>query len=207
MTGDWLRFGVPMLAFAGFVTLALVTKKGARPGTSVPLTALIIYAVVVSNFVGFSGHDMWPFAAWRYVSYAVGDHGEFLRLVGVDGDGREQPLDTRTFEPLEYATMMGDLQLTIDEGRSTHVNELLDFLLELAQAGVADARAGKPVGRFRRLLGPVAAPVFQLQVTPWSDPTKVPSRIDGLRLYWIHWQIMDGTARVGSQELVASTKP
>jgi hypothetical protein len=207
MIGDWLRFGLPMLAFAGFITLALLVKRGERPGTSLPLTALIVYAIAVSNFVGFSGRDMWPFAAWRYVRYAVGDRGEFLRLVGVDGDGKEQPLDTRTFEPLEFATMMGDLQLAIGEGRSAHVNELLRFLLTLAQAGVADAHAGKPVGRFRRLLGPLAAPVFQVLVTPWYDPAKVPNRIDELRAYWIHWRIADGTARVETQELAASTKP
>jgi hypothetical protein len=207
MAGDWLRFGAPMVVFAGFIALALLVKKGERPGTSLRLTALILYAIIVSNLVGFSGRDMWPFAAWRYVRYAVGDQGEFLRLVAVDGDGHEQPLDTRTFEPLEFATVMGDLQLASSEGRSAHLNELLDFLLTLAQAGVADAKAGKPVGRFRRLLGPLAAPVFQVLVTPWFDPSKVPNRIDGLRAYWIHWRIEDGTARVERQELAASTKP
>jgi hypothetical protein len=207
MTSESLRFGVPMLAFAGFITLALLVKKGERPGTSLPVTALIVYALVVSNVVGFSGRDMWPFAAWRYVRYAVGDRGEFLRLVGVDSDGKEQPLDTRSFEPLEFATMMGDLQLAISEGRSAHVNELLGFLLTLVQASVADAHAGKPVGRFRRLLGPFAAPVFQVLVTPWFDAAKVPNRIAGLRAYWIHWHIVDGTACVETQELAASTKP
>ena len=207
MSDEWLSLALRMLAFAGFMALALLVRKGDRPGASTPLAALIVYAIAVSTFVGFSGKDMWPFAAWRYVSYAVGQQGEFLKLVGVDGNGNEQPLDTRTFEPLEFAALMGDLDLAIARDAPAHRDELLGFLLKLAQAGLMDAHAGKPVGRFRRLLGPFSAPVFHVAVTPWSDPKQLPDRIDALRAYRVQWRISDDIARVEKQVLVAGTKP
>src|SRR6266699_477468 len=88
---------LPMLVFAGLIVLTLRVRRGDTPGTSAPLRMLIVYVVVVSMYAGYSGRDLWPFAAWRYVSYAVGESGNFLRLVGVDERGGEHPLDTRAF--------------------------------------------------------------------------------------------------------------
>ena len=206
MIRQWLSVAVPMLTFAGFVVLALLVRKGDRPGGSAPLRVFILYVIAVSTCVGFSRKDMWPFAAWRYVSYAIGQEGSFLVLVGVDENGREHQLDTRTFEPLEFANVMGDLDYNINSMSPTHRSELLGFLLRLTQDGLARVQVGRPVGRFARLLGPFSAPVFHVPVT-WSDPKKLPHEIDELRVYQIYWRASGETAQIEKQVLVASTKP
>jgi hypothetical protein len=205
MTGDWSSIAQPMLAFAGFLVLALLVRQGDRPGASWPLKAFIVYAITVSTYVGFSENDMWPFAAWRYVPYAIGDAGGFGKLVGVDESGREIPLDTRTLEPLEFAEVINDLDWPTKG--IPHVNEMLSYILVRAQDGLARAHEGKPVGNFNRLLGRFSAPVFHVAVTPWNDREHLPQRIEELRLYAVYWRVSGDAAHVEKKELITSVKP
>jgi hypothetical protein len=156
-------------------------------------------------YAGLSGRDLWPFAAWRYVAYAVGDTGGFARLVGLDEAGREVPLDTRTLEPLEFAAVMGDLDWTTKG--IAHINGMMRFILKRTQEGLAHAHEGRPVGEFSRLLGRFAAPVFHVAVTPWSDRDHLPNRIEQLRLYAVYWQATGGEAHIVKQELITSVGP
>jgi hypothetical protein len=195
-----------MLVFAGFILLVLRVRPGDTPRTSTSLRLLIGYIVVLTIYVGWSGRDLWPFAAWRYVSYAVADTGTFVRLVGVDDGGREYPLDTRTFEPLEFAAVLGDLDYKVDRMSREERTEFLDYLLRLSQEGLARARAGQPVGRFTRILGPLAAPVFHVPVTPWKDRENLPPQLAELRLYRLYWRATGDAARVENQVLLASTR-
>jgi hypothetical protein len=195
----------PTLVFAGFVVLASLVGKGDRPAFSAPLRVFICYVVAVSMYAGLSGRDLWPFAAWRYVAYAVGDTGGFARLVGLDEAGREVPLDTRTLEPLEFAAVMGDLDWTTKG--IAHINGMMRFILKRTQEGLAHAHEGRPVGEFSRLLGRFAAPVFHVAVTPWSDRDHLPNRIEQLRLYAVYWQATGGEAHIVKQELITSVGP
>jgi hypothetical protein len=195
-----------MLVFAGFIVLTLRVRRGDTPRTSPALRMLIGYIVVLTIYVGWSGRDLWPFAAWRYVSYAVAESGNFVRLVGVDDSGREYPLDTRTFEPLEFGAVMGDLDFKMERMPREQRAELLDFLLRRAQDGLALARAGLPVGNFTRLLGPLAAPVFQVPVTPWTDRDKLPPELSELRFYRVYWRVSGEVARIENKVLLASTR-
>jgi len=195
-----------MLVFAGFITLTLLVRSGDAPRTSNPLRMLIGYVVVLTIYVGWTGRDLWPFAAWRYVSYAVGDNGTFVRLVGADDDGREYELDTRTFEPLEFAAVLGDLDYNLDQMSKQRRTELLDYLLQMAQNGLARARAGAPVGVFSRFLGPLAAPVFHVPITPWTDRDNLPPQLAELRLYRVYWRASNDIARVEKRVLLASTR-
>jgi len=197
----------PMLLFAGFIILALLVRKGERPAGSARLKIFIAYVIAVSMYVGWTGRDMWPFAAWHYVAYAIPEEGNFVALVGVDAGGHEYPLDSRTFEPLEFTAVLGNIDWKFQGMSQAHQSELLRFLLKLAQDGLARAHAGQPVGRFARLLGPFAARPFQFSAKPWSDPSLRPNEINELRLYRIRWRIFGGeTARVERRDLLASTK-
>jgi hypothetical protein len=207
MTNDWFMLvALPMLAFAAFIVLTFFIRKGDRPGASPPLALFIFYVIGLSLYVGFSGNDMWPFAAWRYVAYAVGQQGNFSTLVGVDESGQEHHLDTRTFEPLEFSSVTTDVD-RIDSLTPAHRDELLRFLLKLVQEGLARAQHGEPVGRFTRFLGPFSAPIFHVAVTPWSDPQQRPHEIDELRVYRVFWTATEESARIEKKILIGSTKP
>jgi hypothetical protein len=204
MKSGWVSIALPMLVFAIFVILALFVRKGDRPGESAPLKIFVVYVIAVSMYVGLSRNDLWPFAAWRYVSYAVGQEGSFMTLVGVDEKGNEHQLDTRTFEPLEFTSVMSAIGRRLDHPEAPP-NELLNFLLKLTQDGLARAHAGQPIGRFERFLGPFSAPVFHVPVL-WSDPEKLPHQIDELRVYHITWRVVGDTAHVEKRVVLASTK-
>jgi hypothetical protein len=207
MTRDILLHAVlPALVFAGFIVLTLRVRPCDSPGASAPLRMLILYVIGVSMFVGVSRKDLWPFAAWRFVSYAVGDSGSFVRLVGVDGAGREHPLDTRTFEPLEFGQVLGYLEYRIEQMPQAERTELLDFLLQRAQEGLARASAGGPVGSFSRLLGPLSAPIFQAAGTTWADRDNLPSELAELRYYRVYWRVDGDTIRVEDKVLIAGTR-
>jgi hypothetical protein len=207
MAGNLLLHAViPMLVFVGFIVLTVCVRRGDAPGASAPLRMLIGYVIAVSMFAGLSEKDLWPFAAWHYVSYAAGDSGDFYRLVGVDAGGREHRLDTRTFEPLEFFQVVGYLEHDIADMPRAQQTELLDFLLRFAQEGLARAHAGRPVGTFTRFLGPLSAPVFQLAGTPWADRDNLPAELTALRLYRVYWRVDGGAIQVENQILVAGTQ-
>jgi hypothetical protein len=197
---------LPMLVFVGFIVLTLRVRQGDAPRRSASLRLLLGYVIAVSMFAGLTGRDLWPFAAWHYVSYAVGESGDFVRLVGVDASGREEPLDSRTFEPLEFPQVMGFLENRIESMAPEERTALLDLLLQRAQEGLARARAGLPVGTFARFLGPLTAPVFQAAATPWSDRANLPDELTELRFYRVYWRADGDAIRVENQVLIASTR-
>src|SRR5262249_32098490 len=75
----------------------------------------------------------------------------------VDADGREWPLDYCALEPLEPAEFAGYVRQAPPERRGA----ALEFMRQRAQAAAADVRAGRPCGRFRRVLGVLSAPAVQ----------------------------------------------
>jgi hypothetical protein len=197
---------MPALVFITFIALTLRVRPGDTPATSLTLRLLIIYVVAISMVAGILGTDLWPFAAWRYVAYSIGDSGDVLRTVIVDRRGEEHPLDERAFEPLEPPELAGYVAAAIGRMPVAQRDELLEFLLRRAQEGLARARAGRPVGRFARLLGAAAAPVFQNVASPWDDRTHLPDEVTGLRVYREHWVVSNSTARIERRYLVAQTR-
>jgi hypothetical protein len=202
---NWTSLALPGLAFAGFVVLALFVRPGAT-ARSPAVAVLILYAVGVSSYAGFSLNDLWPFASWHYVAYRVGEEGVLYRLVAVDSKGAESELDTRAFEPLEFASTIGAVSLAEGTGQSEHAREQLAFLLKLSQHTLEEAKAGRTIGTFSRFLGSFSAPVFQVRYQPWSDPAKRPDRIVSLRGFWLHWRIKDDNLTIESRTPAETTE-
>lgn len=199
-----IRVLAPAGAFVLFILLTLVVPAGATLRSSVRVRVLVAYVVFVSMFAGVMGRDFWPFAAWRFAAYDVGDDGSLLSIVAVDGDGREVPLDAHAFEPLEGGGMLDD---GVGRVSDEVIRERLQLLLHLAQRNLARAQSGQRPGTFSRVLGPLAAPLFQVVSEPWSDPATRPAALTDLRSYRIYWRIDDGVAKIERRELVASARP
>jgi hypothetical protein len=199
-----IRVLAPAGAFFGFLLLTLAVSVGGTPRSSRRVRLLVAYVVFVSTFAGLTGRDFWPFAAWRFAAYDVGDSGTVLSLVAIDDRGREVPVDAHAFEPLEGG---GLLDNGIGRASDDEMRARMQLLLGLAQANLARAHSGLSPGTFSRVLGPFAAPQFQVVAAPWSNAATRPTALTDLRAYRIHWRIHDGMAEIERRELVVSARP
>lgn len=195
------------MLFLGFIALTLRVRPGA-PGATMPnsLRALIAYVIAMSTLAGALGVDLWPFAAWRFAAYAVGDNGSFMRIVGVDASGQEHLLDDRAMQPLEAPELWASAAARVERMSREEGVVVLGFLLERAQDGLARARAGHPIGTFSRFLGPFAAPLFQKGPEPWSDHERLPSELVALRVYREEWRVTGNTAHIERRVLIADSR-
>ena len=201
-----LRAALPALLFIGFVLLTLGVRPGDTPRKNAVLRAVILCFLGACLVAGISGKNLWPFAPWRYVSYSVGDTGNFVQAVGVGGDGREHRLDARAFEPLEGPELLGYLDNRLERMEEAQRAALLQFLLKHLQEALVRAQQGRPIGTFARILGPFSAPVFQVAAPAWARQDALPERLVGLRIYRVYWRISGSDARIERKMLVAEAR-
>jgi hypothetical protein len=200
-----MQVAVPMALFAAFMVLALLVRPGSSPATSGSCRALVAFVIAACLAAGLSGRDLWPFASWRYVRYAVGESGSFQRVFAIDESGREHVLDPAAFEPLELAELQGYLFYHLGSLPAAQRSGLLRYMLDRARSGLERTRRGESVGTFARFLGPLAAPTFHADASPWVEGAALPQRLDALRVYRVHWRLVSGRVEVERRELLAAT--
>lgn len=200
-----LQVVVPMALFATFIGLALSVRPGSSPASSRSCLALVAFVIAACLAAGISGRDLWPFASWRYVRYAVAESGSFQRVLAIDDSGGEHVLDPAAFEPLELAELQGYLFYHLGNLPASQRSELLRYMLERSRAGLERRRRGETVGTFARFLGPMAAPTFHADASPWAGDAALPRRIDALRVYRVYWRLVNGRVEVDRRELLAAT--
>ncbi len=179
---------------AGYVALGLFAAwrahapAGARGRGSI--NAFLLYTLTVSFAAGLFQREMWPFSTWPLVAGIQGPSANHSRLVAVDRAGVEHNVDYRAWQPFvveELQAWAGRELLRLGPEDRTRAAE---FMVQLAEQGRQDARAGRTVGYFDRLWGPLAAPYFLLHPKWWSVPgTTPPTPLVGIRLYRESWNL------------------
>lgn len=203
--GQILQVIVPMALFATFIVLALRVRPGDSPASSSSCRLLVAFVIAACLAAGLSGRDLWPFASWRYVRYAVAETGSFQRVLVIDETGGEHVLDPAAFEPLELAELQGYLFYHLGNLPAAQRAGLLRYMLERSRTGLERRRRGEPVGRFARFLGPLAAPTFHADASPWAEGAELPRRLEALRVYRMHWRLVNDRVEVERRELLAGT--
>jgi len=172
------------LAFAAFVLLGLLARRGPRW-----TQAFLLCAVLVSSAPGLLQLDAWPFAAWPLVAGTAPARARFPRLVAVDATGAEHEIDYRAWQPLSVDELYAWLDLRFPTLPPGDRHEAAAWLLRRAEAGRGAARTGATIGT-GNWLGPLAAPSFQLHPALWRTPEDAPSQpFVGLRLYRESWTV------------------
>ena len=95
--------------FFGFVVLGLIAAYSTRQkGDNHRLVNLyIVYTLALGLGVGLpQRHDVWPFTTWPLVAALVPPIVTHPRIVALDGDSREYPIDYRALGPLEYDELL-----------------------------------------------------------------------------------------------------
>jgi hypothetical protein len=173
------------LAFAGFVILGACARRSRRWAN-----AFLIYAVLLSSSPGLLQLDAWPFSAWPLVAGTLPSRVTYLRLVAVDGQGREHEVDYRAWQPLMVDELHAWLDLRFPKLSEATKREAAAYLLERAEAGRRAARAGQPIALAGEWLGPLVAPYFILHPRLWRAPEDAPARpFVGIRLYAESWTL------------------
>jgi hypothetical protein len=182
---------VAALAFLGFLgALARVRRAEARGEAArrAAVNGLLIYALAVSVAAGLSQRDAWPFARWPMAAGRAAARGEGVRLLAVDAQGREWPVDFRAWQPLAFDELNPWLYRSFPRLAPEERRRVLAHLLDVSERARRRARSGGSVGYFDRYLGPFAAPYFDLHPRTWSPGAGTPAEpFTGLRLYHEAW--------------------
>jgi hypothetical protein len=202
VTAAVLKAALPALLFLAFLVLVLRVRPGDGPSRGT-VRALVAFTAIVSAAAGLTARDLWPFAAWRFIPYQIGSSGLLTREVVVDAQGRESPLDYCALEPLEPGEFAGYVRQAPPFRRQ----EAVDFMRDRAQAAAADVRAGRPCGRFHRLLGVLSAPTFQSVPRRWTSAADVPWPIVAVRIYDIPWRVTGDGIETGTPRLIVASRP
>src|SRR6266849_3756846 len=90
------------LLFLGFVGLGLIAAYSARgkDGNRRYVGVFLIYTLVLGLGAGLSQREVWPFSTWPLVAGTVLQGVTHKRVVALDADGEEYPIDYRAWEPL-----------------------------------------------------------------------------------------------------------
>jgi hypothetical protein len=181
--------------FAGFLIASLavfLAERAAAPASrrQAAIGLLRGYVLVVALFAGLAQRDLCPFSSWKLAAGRVAPEVVRVRVVGVDDEGREHPVDARAWQPLAYDELMPWLQLVFPTLEARARERVAAYLLERAEAARARARAGAGVGYFDRFLGPLTAPSFVLHPRLWPAASSAPARpFVRVRLYREAWSL------------------
>lgn len=185
---------VRVCGIAGYVVLGLVAAWRARAGAGAraAINAFLLYTLAVSFGAGLLQHEMWPFSTWPLVAGIQGPMAQQSRLVAVDRSGVEHNVDYRAWQPFVWE----ELQAWADKrlprlGREDQA-QAAEFIVQLAEQGRQAALAGRTVGYFDRLWGPLTAPYFLLHPQWWSSPAQTPREpLVGIRVYRESWNLQE----------------
>lgn len=196
-----IAYGGTIVA-AGLTVLAEVRRR--RSALRLARHLLIAWVLGATLLAGIGQRDLWPLSSWSLMTRAprrdMGVSPVYLRLLLVDGAGREYPLDYRSAEPFAVeelmAWMRGHFMRLPPPGRDSAAA----FLLMRADAARARVRDGKSPGTQGRVLGPLRAPFHLLHPRQWNDEMDVPATpFAALRVYGETWDLLEraeGPSRV-----------
>lgn len=194
-----------MACFLLFVALGvrvLVTGQGAGRRRAVNL--FIAYAVAVSSVVAVSQKDAWPFSTYRLIQGLWGADRIYKQIVirGVDGDGREWPVESLSWSPTFPLVIQEWLSRTYPRVTPAQQSRAARFLLERAEEARRLRAHGERVGN-ERLLGRFAAPDWWR----YRSVAEVPPRpFVGLRAYEVDAQVGEAP-RWATRRLVLDYRP
>jgi hypothetical protein len=179
------------LCFLGFLVAALLvalSEKSGRAPRRRFVDLFLAYAVAASFAAGLAQKDAWPFAKWPMAGGRAAAEGTNIRIVGVDEDGVERGIDYRAWQPMAFDELVPWMHRTFPRLSRAAQDRVAAHLLAQAESARARARAGGRAGGQGGVLGPLAAPEFDLHPRPWSSPEAVPPRrFVALRVYSETW--------------------
>jgi len=179
------------LCFLGFLLAALLVALSERGWTSPrrrSVNAFLLYSVAVSFGAGFAQKDAWPFSRWPMAGGRADANASTTRIVAVDADGVERDVDFRAWQPVGFDELIPWMHRTFPRLPRDAQDRVARWLLEHAEAARRKAGAGEAIGSFHRVLGPLAAPEFDLHPRAWSPPAGAPPRpFVALRVYRESW--------------------
>jgi hypothetical protein len=180
------------LLFLGFVVLGLVAahSTSGKGGRRRNVNIFLVYTLVLGLGAGLSQREAWPFSTWPLVAGTVWQGFTQRRVVALDADGREYPIDYRAWEPLpadELRAWIGINFFALDRAAQDRVAA---YLLGIIEHNREQWLTGKPVLHFERYLGILSAPLFLGHPEHWTQGAGVPSQpFHGLRLYVETWNV------------------
>ena len=179
------------ICFLGFLLAALWVRasEGAEPARRRRrINAYLAYALAASFAAGLSQKDAWPFAKWPMAGGRADPRGDTIRIVAVDADGAEREVDYRAWQPMAYEELVPWMHRTFTRLPARDQDQVAAYLLAKAESARQRAVAGRGPGSAGRILGPLAAPEFDLHPPWWSAPADVPTRpLVRLRVYRETW--------------------
>ena len=179
------------LCFVGFLLAALGVRLAERAETAKRrrrVNAYLAYAVAASFAAGLSQKDAWPFAKWPMAGGRADARGDTVRIVAVDAEGTEHEVDYRAWQPMAYEDLVPWVHRTFTRLPRDAQDQVAAHLLARAERARQRAAAGSGPGYAGRILGPLAAPEFDLHPRPWSAAARVPARpLVALRVYRETW--------------------
>jgi hypothetical protein len=175
--------------FLLFVLLSLRVGRE-RPGVHrrAATLAFIGCGWAFSLAAGLLQRDLWPFSNWVFVPEPLRAQYRFERLIAVDSAGGEVAIDARAFEPFGWVDLYAWLGSSFPRLSREHQDAAAGYLLARIEVARTRAVAGRRFGEFSRVLGPFAAPPFQLAPRSWAAGAP-PLPLAGLRLYREEWDI------------------
>lgn len=180
------------LLFLGFVVLGLITAYSTRGKGGNPrnVNVFLIYTLVLGIGAGLSQREVWPFSTWPLVAGTVLQGVTLKRVVALDADGEEYPIDYRAWEPLpidELRAWIGKHFFDLDRAAQDRVAA---YLLRIVEHNRNQWLAEKPVLHFERYLGILSTPLFLGHPEHWTQGAGVPAQpFRGLRLYMETWNV------------------
>jgi hypothetical protein len=180
------------LLFLGFVALGLTVAysiwgKGDRRGL---VNVFLVYTLVLGLGAGLSQREAWPFSTWPLVAGLVPPTVTQPRMVAIDTEGREYPIDYRAWAPFEMDELVGwqgKHFFQLDRAAQDRVSA---YLLGIIEGNRQRWAAGKPEPYLDRYFGPLSAPLFLGHPEHWTKGTGVPTQpFRGLRLYNESWNV------------------
>jgi hypothetical protein len=180
------------LLFLGFVALGLVAAYSTRGKGDERrfVNVLLVYTIVLGLGAGLTQREVWPFSTWPLVAALVPPTVTHPRIVAIDAEGQEYPIDYRAWAPLEIDELLGwegKYFFGLDRAAQDRVGA---YLLGIIEHNREQWSAGKPVLYFERYLGPLSTPFFLGHPEHWTRGAGVPAQpFRGLRLYNESWNV------------------
>jgi hypothetical protein len=189
---------VAAAAYAGMVlaaaVIAAVEYRGRHRALRGARHLLIVWVVGATLLAGVSQRDLWPLSSWSLMTHAprrdMGVDPVYLRLLAVDGAGREYPVDYRAVEPFAIEELMAWMRRYFLKLPGDEQDRVADFLLRRLNLARARVLAGDEPGTQGRWLGPLRAPFHALHPRQWTSIHSVPTTpFVALRVYGEIWDL------------------